>query len=192
MTEYVSPLDGLVVQSFFGPRGTSFHPGIDVTGDNPTGPVYSMANGTIVSNWSYSPSKAWDGATVVTNNILVAGDDGVTVLYSGLSNNTLLPVGTYVTAGTQIGVAGNTDNDAYHTHIEAITPEGTTDMGLTQGVDDSGNAVWLFNGTPVAGSLSQQIGRAYTGLTRDFGQPNDTDGDRFNLSVLIPPDAVVP
>ncbi len=105
MTSYVSPVRGLRVTSLFGPRDDKFHPGIDVTSSDPTGPVVSMTNGTVVAEWTYQPTFVKrTGNTVVTQNVLVVGDDGVAVLYSGLPNKTKYDkplVGTRVTTGTQ-------------------------------------------------------------------------------------------
>lgn len=112
MTPYVSPVRGLKVTSFFGPRDGQFHPGIDVTSSEPTGSVASMTNGTVVAEWTYQPTKVKrTGRTVVTENTLVVGDDGVAVLYSGVAKRkrgepTL--VGAHITAGTTIRSGGNT------------------------------------------------------------------------------------
>jgi len=196
MTPYVSPVRGLRVTSFFGPRDGKFHPGIDVVSSDPTGLVTSMTNGTVVAEWTYEPAKVKrTGNTVVTQNVMVVGDDGVAVLYSGLANkakNEPTLVGSRVAAGTTIGAGGNTDNDTYHTHIEAITPEGVAKMGLSPGVDSQGNAIWLFEGVPVSKLNSPNIGQRYTDTTRDFSKANNSNGDIYKLSYLIPPDVVVP
>jgi murein DD-endopeptidase MepM/ murein hydrolase activator NlpD len=94
MTNYVAPLPGpITITSVSGPRlitnrdgqlVPNFHPGVDIVGSqNISGPVSSMEGGTIVGEFRYG-----DG----TLNVLVAGNDGRTILYSGLSNNTYLPV----------------------------------------------------------------------------------------------------
>ena len=62
MTASVAPHKGkIVVQSFFGPRivdgRSGFHPGIDVTGDEPTGPLYSMHSGTVTPGWAWASSS---------------------------------------------------------------------------------------------------------------------------------------
>ena len=62
MTTFTAPHKGkIMVQSFFGPRVVKgrpgFHPGIDVTGDNPTGPLYSMHSGMVAAQWSYRPDR---------------------------------------------------------------------------------------------------------------------------------------
>ena len=193
MTPYVSPVRGLRVTSFFGPRDGKFHPGIDVISSDQTGPVTSMTNGTVVAEWTYKPTFVKrTGKTVVTQNVLVVGDDGVAVLYSGLAHKEPTLVGSRVAAGTTIGAGGNTDNDAYHTHIEAITPEGVAAMGLSRGVDSRGNAIWLFEGVPVSKLNNANIGQKYSEKTRDPSKANNSNGDIYKLSYLIPPDVVVP
>ncbi len=193
MTPYVSPVRGLRVTSFFGPRDGKFHPGIDVISSDQTGPVTSMTNGTVVAEWTYKPTFVKrTGKTVVTQNVLVVGDDGVAVLYSGLAHKEPTLVGSRVAAGTTIGAGGNTDNDAYHTHIEAITPEGVAAMGLSRGVDSRGNAIWLFEGVPVGKLNNANIGQKYSEKTRDPSKANNSNGDIYKLSYLIPPDVVVP
>jgi len=175
-----------MVQSFFGPRigdgRPGFHPGIDVTSDDPTGPLYSVHSGTVVARWSYQ-----SGA----QNILVVSDHGTAILYSGLSDKKVAPIGSSVAAGDQIGIAGNTDAGRYHTHIEVVTPQGVARMGLTRGQDAEGEPVWLFNGKSLSGSTNEKVGQQYTEATRTR-LPNNINGDAYRQDALIPGDVVVP
>jgi hypothetical protein len=201
MTASVAPHKGrIVVQSFFGPRivdgRPGFHPGIDVTGDEPTGPLYSMHSGTVVAQWSYQPDKSKEHRRA--KNILVVSDDGTGILYSGLSENKkilsgnkMIPIGTQVAAGDEIGVAGNTDAGRYHTHIEVVTPQGIARMGLTRGQDAEGKSIWLFGGKPLSDSTNDDVGKGYSLATRT-GLPNTINGDAYRQDVLIPGDLVVP
>jgi hypothetical protein len=187
MTTFAAPHKGkIMVQSFFGPRivdgKPGFHPGIDVTSDDPTGPLYSMHSGTVVAQWSYQNG---------TQNILVVSDDGTGILYSGLSKNDKVPVGSSVAAGDEIGTAGKTDAGRYHTHIEIVTPQGVARMGLVRGQDAGGKSIWLFNGRPLSDSTNAEVGQQYTNATRT-GLPKNINGDAYRQDVLIPGDLVVP
>jgi hypothetical protein len=141
-----------------------------------------MHSGTVVAQWSYQ-----SGA----QNILVVSDDGTGILYSGLSKNDKVPIGSSVAAGDQIGIAGNTDAGRYHTHIEVVTPQGVARMGLTRGQDAERKPVWLFNGKPLSASTNENVGQQYTNATRT-GLPNNINGDAYRQDVLIPGDVVVP
>jgi peptidase M23-like protein len=187
MTAFTAPHKGkITVQSFFGPRivdgKPGFHPGIDITGNDPTAPLYSMHSGTVAAKWSYKSG---------TQNILVVSDDGTGILYSGLSEYNEIPVGSPVVAGDEIGLAGNTDAGRYHTHIEVVTPQGVARMGLTRGQDAGGNSVWLFNGKSLGDSTNAEVGQQYNLATRT-GLPNNIKGDAYRQDVLIPGDVVVP
>lgn len=98
MTSYLSPIQNPTITSWFALRntGVKYHPGIDLqTSGAPhvPQPLSASADGTIIGAFLYK-----DG----TINILIAGDDGRTVLYSGLS---LVDkeTGQILTSGLQIG-----------------------------------------------------------------------------------------
>jgi murein DD-endopeptidase MepM/ murein hydrolase activator NlpD len=92
----------------FGPRGTRFHPGIDIEAGLGT-PVGAARAGTVT----------WAGAVAGYGNlVVVAHGDGVRTLYAHLSKLDV-SVGEQVEAGEEVGLVGATgDATGPHLHFE--------------------------------------------------------------------------
>lgn len=155
---YQAPFDNPTFTSYFGVRpgvGAGFHPGADL--QTAGAPQYPQPLSAATSGTVAGVVTTGDGI----QGILVVGDDGRSVLYSGLSIqpdgnvlNSNLQVGEPVAAGEQFAWTGDSDGGKWHTHIEVLNGQGTAALGLSQ--DNDGN--WLYKGQPL--SSDNQVDRS--------------------------------
>ena len=104
----------------FGPRGTGFHPGIDLPA--PTGtPVHAAAVGRVLAR----PTTGGYGNLVVVRNA-----EGVETLYAHLSRIFVSP-GQAVTVGSLVGLVGATGRaTGPHLHFEVRVRGAAVDPSL--------------------------------------------------------------
>ena len=113
----VAPGSGPVITSKFGPRGGSFHGGIDIRGQD--GEPVKAALAGVVKEVSSNPRGG--------NIIRLQHPDGTisTTMYAHLKEVSPLKVGDHVNAGDVIGQIGRTGNaTGPHLHFEATNRKG--------------------------------------------------------------------
>lgn len=99
---------GSVISSCYGPRGTGFHRGLDISGPLDL-PIFAAADGTV----SVSPDPSGYGP----NYVIITHADGTSTSY-GHMNSTTVKSGDQVKQAQQIGVMG------YQGHVEPPGPGG--------------------------------------------------------------------
>ncbi len=103
------PLRGRI-NSYYGYRGSEFHPAIDIEG-NKGDPIVAAASGTVVS-------AEWDGG--YGNSILIEHENGVMTRYAH-SSKLYVTTGQPVAKGEKIGAVGSTGRaSGSHLHFEVI------------------------------------------------------------------------
>jgi murein DD-endopeptidase MepM/ murein hydrolase activator NlpD len=111
------PLDG-PQGSGFGPRGSTFHTGVDYPAPLGT-PVHAAAPGRVT--WAGPMAGGWGIAETITHR------DGVTTMYAHLSK-AIAPVARQVTTGQVIGLVGQTGNAfGSHVHFEVRVRDAAVD-----------------------------------------------------------------
>lgn len=97
------------LSSGWGWRWGTLHDGLDVACPEGT-PIYSVHAGTVyVRSWDEGGYGWW---------VEVVGDDGYTTQYGHLSNNKVVPNGSWQPAGTVIAYSGNTGGSTGpHLHL---------------------------------------------------------------------------
>ncbi len=127
--EFIWPLKGCSnITSNYGPRGTSFHTGIDIScGGNP--PVYAAARG-YVSARTYSTGQCYfNGSTCPGcdnssgNSLTLTHPSGKRTAYLHLKSFSVSQeIGTNVSCGQQIGIMGTTGcSTGNHLHFMIFT-----------------------------------------------------------------------
>lgn len=96
-----------------------YHNGIDLASSNPTEPIYSVANGQVISVMSAGESGGYGNYVIIQHNV-----DG-TVYYSKYAHLSSVNVseGQQVTTSTQIGNMGNTGM-SYGAHLHLSIQQG--------------------------------------------------------------------
>ena len=88
------------------------HDGIDIARGT-GGPIYAAADGTITTSVNSSATTGYGTQIIITHA------NGYTTLYGHMVDGSILPGGTVVTKGQQIGQMGNTGNSTgVHLHFE--------------------------------------------------------------------------
>lgn len=132
-----------------------YHKGIDLVGED-SHIVYAICDGYCTTRTQYNDEGKMDGfGHYVTQTIA----DGRRIFYAHLASFSIMD-NQYVTAGTPIGIMGDTGNvTGAHTHLE-LRPAGTTgeslDISAFTGIP---NAVGNYTGVPtykVEGSAELQ------------------------------------
>lgn len=148
-TERINPVTGQ----------TEIHRGLDIaTGGND--PVYSMLTGKVLQV----------GNTSTAGNYIIIYDDdpnspnyGYATRYLHLQFQPLLPVGTPITVGQEVGREGATGQvSGIHLHVEmqdisrfnwqwhtSNTKSDYLDPTIFMGIDNVEGTQWLYTGTPV-------------------------------------------
>ena len=147
-TERINPVTGQ----------TEIHRGLDIaTGSNDS--VYSMLTGKVLQV-GYTSSAG--------NYIIIYDDDpnsstyGYATRYLHLQFQPLLPVGTSITVGQEVGKEGATGTaTGIHLHVEmqdisrwnwqwhsSYTKSDYLDPTVFMGIDNIQGTQWLYNGTP--------------------------------------------
>ena len=98
----------IMIFSYYGARGSSFHQGVDFAADYGT-PVYAAASGT-VTDAGYQSSMG--------NYIIISHENGVRTIYMHASK-LYVSAGTWVTTGQLIMTVGSTGNsEGPHLHFQ--------------------------------------------------------------------------
>ena len=107
---YIKPISGGTLTSYFGPRWGRLHAGVD-WGISTGSTVVASSGGRVVS-------AGWNGG--YGYSVLIQHPDGRKTRYAHLSKITVSN-GEYVTQGERIGLSGNTGNSTGpHLHFEMI------------------------------------------------------------------------
>lgn len=120
-------LPGGRLSSPFGPRGSIFHQGVDLSAASGT-PVYAPLAGRVIAAYS-------DGEVSGYGNVVTIRSGDVGLLFAHLSSMAVR-AGQTVAAGQLVGRVGSTNSEGgFHTsgphlHFEVIAPTSNIDHGL--------------------------------------------------------------
>lgn len=120
-------LPGGRLSSPFGPRGSIFHQGVDLSAASGT-PVYAPLAGRVIAAYS-------DGEVSGYGNVVTIRSGDVGLLFAHLSSMAVR-AGQTVAAGQLVGRVGSTNSEGgFHTsgphlHFEVIVPTANIDHGL--------------------------------------------------------------